>query len=1002
MEVNMKVTALIACVTLALLAGTASAQVATTGTIVVIAQDEQAARLPGAIVTAEAADTTSRMESVTNERGEASLQLLQPSSQYVVTIELAGFAPWRQEAVLVRTGQTTTLNAYMSLAGVAEAVTVTASSPTVDVTTAQTGQDITLELTESLPTGRSYQDYLQLVPGVMPDDPDNPGNPASKSGLNYRDIYGDSGVSRDNFYYIDGINVTDGTQGTFNANLNTEVIQEQKVLTGGIPAEYIGTPGLVSNVILKSGSNTFTGSVNYFFQNDSLMAANKNFEDEVFSRYDAAFTIGGPVVQNKAWFFGSYRRLKKSTDVNNLDTGEFMRTIDDGSHQGYIKGTWGPTGKDTVSFTFLNDPQDISGSIDRATVNNRDRAREEGGNRYRFAYSRLMMDDALLLDVSYNKHDGDLNTLAADPSPFNTVSFEASQERSINDEQLGGYGEDELERRGTDLFQFSGSYSTLRHNIKAGLEFAQNKRFNNAITTGDPPAQWYSFDNSLAGINGDAIMSGSFSNLQFRPTNASDYNGTLVAIDASPDRDLYYATYDTNGDGTISVDEFSQNIVFDSTAGNPNGKVNYYRSLQSRQGPIDLKSRSYSWYVQDGFDVGPWYFNLGLRAERYRHYASTGEDIYTFPWTWAPRLAATWDIKRDGTQKLSVYWGKYFDPVRNNMTSFAGTLTGPINEEQVYLLGNWLSYRIRGGEQMPDAIFAPTTKTPWTDDLQIGYQVDLGKNMSFEGLYTKRRTRDILEDYDLSLYAYRDDGTTIYPGDPNAPGSLFLGLDYFGFDSFPISNFVIATLAGAERNYQGVEFIFRKRYSDNWQALFSYTYNDAEGNSNSDSNADFQGDVLFLDPRAPNQYGPQPGSIHHLLKVAGTYMFDFGLEVGASVGWNSGTLASQTFRLYRRNLPLQVDEPYVWNGVTEQWLLPNVVGSLTNPSWTLANIRVQYRIRPQERLNLQIFADFFNLFDNQDSIRDQDVVAGEGGVAFGDGIKFNRPRRLFLGVRLNW
>ncbi len=82
-----------------------------------------------------------------------------------------------------------------------------------------------------------------LVPGVLPDDPESPGNPASKSGLNYRDIGGDAGVSRDNFYYIDGINVTDGVSGTFGANLNTEIIQEQQVLTGGIPAEYVGAPG---------------------------------------------------------------------------------------------------------------------------------------------------------------------------------------------------------------------------------------------------------------------------------------------------------------------------------------------------------------------------------------------------------------------------------------------------------------------------------------------------------------------------------------------------------------------------------------------------------------------------------------------------------------------------------------------------------------------------------------------------------------------------------------
>ena len=217
--------------------------------------------------------------------------------------------------MLVRSGQTATVQIALKVGGVTEQVQVTADSPTVDVTTAQTGQDITLQLTESLPTGRSYQSYLQLVPGVLPDDPQTAGNPASKSGMNYSDIAGALGASSDNFYYFNGVNVTDPVTGTFGADLNTEIIQEQRVITGGIPAEFVGTPGLLSSVITKTGTNRYAGSVNYFFQNDGLFAKNKNSLDEKFGTFDAAGTIGGPIVQNKAWFFGSYRRLEREDDV---------------------------------------------------------------------------------------------------------------------------------------------------------------------------------------------------------------------------------------------------------------------------------------------------------------------------------------------------------------------------------------------------------------------------------------------------------------------------------------------------------------------------------------------------------------------------------------------------------------------------------------------------------------------------------------------------------------
>ena len=119
------------------------------------------------------------------------------------------------------------------------------------------------------------------------------------------------------------------------------------------------------------------------------------------------------------------------------------------------------------------------------------------------------------------------------------------------------------------------------------------------------------------------------------------------------------------------------------------------------------------------------------------------------------------------------------------MTQFAGTLTGAVTEEQLFINNQWVTYRTRGGSKQQDAFFAPSTKTPYTDDLTLGYQADLGRNMSFETTYTNRRTRDVLEDYDLTLYAEAIDGTNTYPGNIDAPGSLWLGLDYFGYAAEP-------------------------------------------------------------------------------------------------------------------------------------------------------------------------------------------------------------------------
>jgi hypothetical protein len=979
----------------------AVAQVTETGSIEVLVQDQSGLPIPGVAVVASAADTVTKRESVTDAEGRALLVGLAPSAQYIVTTELAGFRPTRNENVLVRSGQNVSLRLSLAVGGVTEQVQVTAESPLVDTKSATTGTDITLQLTESLPTGRSYQSYLQLVPGVLPDDPQQPGNPASKSGVNYSDIGGNVGVSSDNFYYFNGINVTDPVSGTFGSNLNTEIIQEQKVLTGGIPAEFVGTPGLLSSVITKSGSNAFHGSGNYFFQNADLVSENKNSSDEQFSTFDAAFTVGGPIFKDKAWFFGSYRRVEREDDVTTLDTQQFMRTVQNEQDQSYVKGTWTPTRSDTVSFTFLNDPTDISGRRDRNLTNARDRARIQGGDNYSFNYSRLQ--GSALIEAAYNKHNGDVTDLSAIRARSNTVIYRSTDTRLLTDEQRGGFGQDLVNQRDSEGVRGSVQWTTGRHTIKGGLEWSQNENFRN--TTFIDSATHFSLQPGLAGFSALDIANTLLSNRDFRVDNPSDFGGLINTINGLPNRAAFYSAFDANGDGTITSAELGPRLFFNTPDPNLEGTISYDRTFQSQLGPQLTSSEGLSFFVQDQFQFGRMTINAGIRAEQWKHFATTGEDIFTFDWEFAPRLSVAYDLRGDGRSKVFGFYGRYYDPIRNNMTNFAGTLTGSILNEQVFFgapFNQWVTYRVRGGPVQQDAFFAPTTQTPYTDDLSFGYQVDLGRNMSFETNYTYRRTRDILEDYDLALYAESTTGSTAdYPGPINHPDSLWLGLPYFGYDRNPGSNFVIATLAGGERNYQGLDLIFRKRYSNNWQFLGSYSYNWAEGNTNSDSNADFQGDVLYLDPRAPNQFARQPGLIGHVFKFGGSYLWQMGIELGAGYRWNSGTAASRTGLSSGRNLPIE-GPTFEYAGITSvHWIEEGAVGSLDNPSWGQFDLRAQYKKRFNQ-FGTEFFVDIFNVFNNQDSIRNQDIVAGSGGTDFGEPIRFNDPRRFFLGARLTF
>jgi hypothetical protein len=983
-------------------ASTGWAQVGTTGTIQVILEDPQGGRLPGVTVSASANDVVTTRQAVSDAQGVATLEALAPSANYTVKATLSGFRDLERTDILVRSGQVTTLRVELTLSTVTESVTVQGqTTPVVDVTRAVSGTDITLQLTESLPTGRSYQSYLQLVPGVLPDSSTLSGNPASRSGMNWSDVNtnGNIGVSTDNQYYFEGLNVTDPYTGTFGANLNTEIIQEQKVITGGIPAEFVGSAGLLSTVITKSGTNEYHGSANYFFQNQNLVAENQHTASSDFSTNDTAFTIGGPILRNSLWGFGSFRYLDENRDVSAQDTRELLRTVKTTNKQGFAKGTWAPGQSDTLSFMFLNDPYDRNGSTDPTVPNNRDRTRKQGGSNYSTSYNRVMGN--LLIEGGYNYHNSEISDFAALRTARNTVIYQKNDVRTLADEQLGGYGQDFPENRPTQTAKLSAQYLLGAHRIKGGFEFAQHEDHRNLLFLGSPDAAQYTSVAAKyagAGVTANDVVGGTWSAINFDVTNPSDFAGFINTVNSLSNRATFYNLYDTNHDGTITQTELGQSLVFDTPL--PDGSLNYYRSWMSKEGPQDYKSRGYGIFAQDEFALNRFTFNVGLRTERWTHYATTGSPIYSFDWTIAPRLSAAYDVRGDGRQKASVFWGRYYDPIRNDMTNFAGTATGSVREEQVFAAGQWVTYRVRGGAQSFDGYFSETAKTPYTDELQVQYEADLGHNTSASATYYHRQTRDIFEDFDPGLYTE----PSLYPGPINDPNSLFLGWDYFGWtaDNHPIANFYLGTLKGGERNYNGIELVLRRRFSDRWQGLTSYAYMDGKGNAVSDGNADFAGDVLWLDPRAPNMYGTIPGTIHHLFKAGGSYTTKWGIEIGGGYRWNSGTIVNRTFLSSSRRLALRVPTAFEFAGITNQrWIAPDSIGAVQNPSWGQIDLRLQY-IRPVARLTTEFFVDVFNLFDNQNATRVEDLVAGTGTTAFGDEITWVSPRRAFFGARVRF
>lgn len=948
--------------------------------------------LTGATVKVSSPDSLVSKSAATAADGSVRLTGLDPATNYTVRVQADGYDTFTASNVAVVSGKNLSLGYDLGATNL-DAVTVTgAALAAIDTTSSLVGTTLNLDVVESLPTGRSYQSYLQLVPGVKPSAS---GNPSSKSGVNYSDIGGVAGASSDNLYYLDGIDVTDPLTGTFGANFNSEIIQEQQVITGGVPAEYAGGSGLISKVVTKSGSDEYHGSINYYFQNDSLVADDEHGESAGFSTFDTAVTLGGPIIKEKLWFFGSFQMKNREDEVVNPVTDEFMRTVTTEQDLAFFKATWQATYNDRLTATFFNDPYERDGSDVATTLNNRDFVREQGGDNYKVEYSRDWTNTRL--NAYMFSHEGELSNLAADPSTRNDVAFLTGSPTNA-DLQLGGRGSDLETFRNRDELGLSLEYwldtSWGSHAFKAGITSSEHTYKENSVFSGPERAQYTSIAAQDAGATFEDYTTQTW-------TGETDLSGVDAAriLEAVAANAAVEAQLDTNNDGTVDAAELNA-YQFTSTAGNPTGDVNAYRIRQRTTAPYDVSSKGKTLYVQDTWTLDQWTVNAGLRAEEWSHYASNGAEVYTFDWEIAPRLSVVYDLMGDGRSKVWGFYGRYYDPIRNNMTDFAGNLTGSILDEEIFLGNEWVTFRTRGGPGTADALFAPTTKTPYTDELLLGYATTFGRDLSLSVTYTNRKTRDILEDYDLGLYSDPDGTADPTLGYAAEGTDFYLPLSYFGYTTMPDSNYVIGTLAGGKRDYQGVEVTLQKIKTDHWQGMVSYTYNDAEGNSNSDSNADFQGDWVALDPRAPNAYGTQPGNIEHQLKAWGSYEFDFGLELAAVFNWNSGIQYSRTFAAYGRHLPL-MDPAYEVGGVTDSWLQPGAVGAETGPAYYTFDVRAKYTY-DLPRGELEFFLDIFNLLDQQSATAEQDLFGGDGVYAFGEANDWVEPRRFYLGARYSF
>jgi hypothetical protein len=278
--------------------------------------DPSGAAVPNAKITMTNQATGLSVTATTNSTGAYQVSELPPGT-YKITIEAAGFKTFSDVGVTLNAGTTAHVDAKMTLGQTREIVEVTGESSQVNTEEAKLATTISTTQIENLPlNGRNVYDLMQLSPGAV-----------NVNGVDFENGHGTvvNGLREDfNGFLINGV-ANKGLSGGVNNVPIEDTVQEFQQLQLNMSAQYGNSAGSVNNLVTKSGSNSYHGSVWEYVRNDKFDANSYFLNQQAVAKPPVRFnqfggTFGGAIIKDKLFFFGSYQgdRFKSSGTPENI------------------------------------------------------------------------------------------------------------------------------------------------------------------------------------------------------------------------------------------------------------------------------------------------------------------------------------------------------------------------------------------------------------------------------------------------------------------------------------------------------------------------------------------------------------------------------------------------------------------------------------------------------------------------------------------------------------
>jgi hypothetical protein len=928
--------------------------------------------LPGVTVEASSEVLPTPRITVTGARGRFRLPALPPGT-YTVTFSLTGMQTVTREA-RVQLQQDTVADAVLGVEAITETITVVAESSLVDTESASITSALSNDQILNMPIAQEYRDLQKLIPAVQYSEDTTRGPSAGGSG-------------QDNVYQFDGVNVTLPLFGTLSAEPASHDIAQVTVIKGGARAiDFDRSGGFAIDSVSKSGTSQFHGQASFQFQTKGMSS---ELTSGIQSRYEQDRSwlnlhLGGPILKDRLFFYGSYYRPDQSR-ANRANLYGELPNYDSTRNEGFGKLTFTPT-----SSILLNASYRDSKRVDKSDLFEENAAPTTGtGSEARLkiftADGSWVISDRSFLTAKYT-HFTNLTQGRPDNIANVDISTAPGTRLDVNSLDIQGL-------------------------LRVPQPIAGEDQYNAFI---QPLVDRYGYIENGVPTGGGSVGYGTqFDNDDFfRDAFQIGYNITLgsdVVHDLHAGFQWYVDSEDltrsSNGWGTITVP--GGRLSFEGTP------VYYQTSFQQQTTglvpTIHSEYRSISFEVNDTIRWEDWTFNVGVLASRDTLYGQglsedsstlsgyvlspgTKYEMYEIPFSKMiqPRVGVTWAY--NGRDTVYASYAKY-NPAASSLPRAASWDRNIATTIEAYFDQNGVLFGSDPIASSSGKLFVEDMTPRGIDEFLVGTARELGPRWTGRLYWRYRKGSHFWEDTNNNARQRYDPPAGI-------PRDLYIpDLDEKREQIGSGSSYVIAELDGAYTKYYEVTLETEWRTTNSF-VRGSYTWSHYYGNFDQDNSSGdndlniFIGSSFIADGAGRQLWNFRDGDLRgdrpHLLKVYGYHIFPWDGSFGAYGVFQSGqpweTWSVEPYREFTSS-----------SSDTSRYAEP--AGSRRTDSHWQVDVNYTQNFRFGDRYNLQLVGDFFNIFNEQTGY---DIEPRLSFSNYGVPRRYYNPRRFQLAVRFQF